>query len=143
METFVVPGTVESLGPIREFVRSKAAEAGLDKKRTYRLQLAVDEIAANIALHGYEEQGLAGDIEVQAEVGPDRLTITLVDSAIPYDPFSRVMPSDLDAPLQDRAIGGLGVFLAINNVNEFLYRFNDGQNHNIFVVQRESESTAT
>ena len=143
METFVVPGTVESLGPIREFVRSKAAEAGLDKKRTYRLQLAVDEIAANIALHGYEEQGLVGDIEVQAEVGPDRLTITLVDSAIPYDPYSRVMPSDLDAPLQDRAIGGLGVFLAINNVNEFLYRFNDGQNHNIFVVQRESESTAT
>ena len=143
MDTFVVPGTVESLGPIREFVRSKAAEAGLDKKRAYRLQLAVDEIAANIALHGYEEQGLVGDIEVQAEVGPDRLTITLVDSAIPYDPYSRVMPSDLDAPLQDRAIGGLGVFLAINNVNEFLYRFNDGQNHNIFVVQRESESTAT
>lgn len=143
MDTFVVPGTVESLGPIREFVRSKAAEAGLDKKRAYRLQLAVDEIAANIALHGYEEQGLVGDIEVQAEVVPDRLTITLVDSAIPYDPYSRVMPSDLDAPLQDRAIGGLGVFLAINNVNEFLYRFNDGQNHNIFVVQRESESTAT
>ena len=143
METFVVPGTVESLGSIREFVRSKAAEAGLDKKRVYRLQLAVDEIAANIALHGYEEQGLAGDIEVQAEVESDRLTITLVDSAIPYDPYSRVMPSDLDAPLHERAIGGLGVFLAINNVDEFLYRFNGGQNHNIFVVQREPASTTT
>jgi anti-sigma regulatory factor (Ser/Thr protein kinase) len=141
METFVVPGTVESLGPIREFVRSKAAEAGLDKKRAYRLQLAVDEIAANIALHGYEEQGLTGDIEVQAEVESDRLTITLVDSAIPYDPYSRVMPSDLDAPLHERAIGGLGVFLAINNVDQFLYRFNDGHNHNSFVVQRESLST--
>lgn len=143
MESFVAPGTVESLGPIREFVRSKAAEAGLDKKRSYRLQLAVDEIAANIALHGYEEQGLTGDIEVQAEVESDRLTITLVDSAIPYDPYSRVMPSDLDAPLHERAIGGLGVFLAINNVDEFLYRFNGGQNHNIFVVQREPASTTT
>lgn len=145
MESFVVPGTVESLGPIREFVRSKAAEAGLDKKRTYRLQLAVDEIASNIAIHGYEEQGLAGDIQVQAELEPDRLVITLVDSAIPYDPYSRVMPEDLDAPLQDRAIGGLGVFLAINNVDQFLYRFNDGQNHNIFVVrrEREAESPAT
>ena len=141
METFVVPGIVESLGPIREFVRSKAAEAGLDKKRAYRLQLAVDEIAANIALHGYEEQGLTGDIEVRAEVAPERLTITLVDSAIPYDPYSRVMPSDLDAPLHERAIGGLGVYLAINNVDEFLYRFNDGHNHNSFVVQRESLST--
>ena len=145
MESFVVPGTVESLGPIREFVRSKAAEAGLDKKRTYRLQLAVDEIASNIAIHGYEEQGLAGDIEVRGEVEPDRLVITLIDSAIPYDPYSRVMPEDLDAPLQDRAIGGLGVFLAINNVDQFLYRFNDGQNHNIFVVrrEREAESPAT
>jgi anti-sigma regulatory factor (Ser/Thr protein kinase) len=113
----------------------------LDKKRAYRLQLAVDEIAANIALHGYEEQGLTGDIEVQAEVESDRLTITLVDAAIPYDPYSRVMPADLDAPLHERAIGGLGVFLAINNVDEFLYRFNDGQNHNIFVVRREPAST--
>jgi anti-sigma regulatory factor (Ser/Thr protein kinase) len=129
------------LGPIREFVRSKAAEAGLDKKRAYRLQLAVDEIAANIALHGYEEQGLTGDIEVRAEVEPERLTITLVDSAIPYDPYSRVMPSDLAAPLHERAIGGLGVFLALNNVDEFTYRFNDGLNYNIFVVQRESLAT--
>ncbi len=143
MESFVAPGTVESLGPIREFVRSKAAEAGLDKKRAYRLQLAVDEIASNIAIHGYEEQGLSGDIEVQAELEPDRLVITLVDSAIPYDPYSRVMPEDLDAPLQERAIGGLGVFLAMNNVDEFLYRFSDGQNRNIFVVQRAAESTAT
>ncbi|MFZ2358665.1 MAG: anti-sigma regulatory factor [Anaerolineae bacterium] len=143
METFVVPGTVESLGPIREFVRSKAAEAGLDKKRAYRLQLAVDEIASNIALHGYQEQGLAGDIAVQAEIGSDGLTITLVDSAVPYDPYSRVLPSDLDAPLQDRAIGGLGVYLAINNVDQFLYRFDDGHNHNIFVALRERESPST
>ncbi len=142
MESFVVPGTVESLGPIREFVRSKAAEAGLDKKRAYRLQLAVDEIASNIAIHGYQEQGLAGDIEVRSELEPDRLVITLVDSAIPYDPYSRVMPSDLDAPLHDRAIGGLGVYLAINNVDQFIYRFADGQNHNIFVVLREPASTS-
>jgi anti-sigma regulatory factor (Ser/Thr protein kinase) len=113
----------------------------LDKKRAYRLQLAVDEIAANIALHGYEEQGLTGDIEVRAEVEPERLLITLVDSAIPYDPYSRVMPSDLDAPLHERAIGGLGVFLAINNVDQFMYRFVDGRNHNIFVVQRQPESS--
>ncbi len=141
MESFVVPGTVESLGPIREFVRSKAAEASLDKKRTYRLQLAVDEVASNIVIHGYDDNGLAGEIQVLAEQTPEHLVITLVDSAIPYDPYSRVMPTDLDAPLHDRAIGGLGVFLAINNVDQFMYRFVDGRNHNIFVVQRQPESS--
>jgi anti-sigma regulatory factor (Ser/Thr protein kinase) len=135
---------VESLGPIREFVRSKATEAGLDKKRAYRLQLAVDEVASNIAIHGYEEHDQVGDIEVQAELTDDHLVITLVDEAIPYDPYSRVAPQaqDLDAPLEQRTIGGLGVFLAINNVDQFLYRFADGRNHNIFVVLRRPESTA-
>jgi anti-sigma regulatory factor (Ser/Thr protein kinase) len=141
MDSFVVPGTVESLGSIREFVRSQAAAAGLDKKRAYRLQLAVDEIASNIAIHGYDEYGLSGAIEVQAALTPEFLVITLIDSAIPYDPYSRVMPTDLDAPLQERAIGGLGVFLAINNVDQFMYRFDAGKNHNIFVVQRTAEST--
>lgn len=143
MESFVVPGLVESLGPIREFVKLKAAAAGLDKKRAYRLQLAVDEIASNIAIHGYDETGLTGDIEVRAALEPDRLVITLLDSAIPYDPYSRAsLAQDLDAPLEDRPIGGLGVFLAINNVDQFLYRFEDGKNHNIFVVQLEPAAAA-
>ena len=131
----VVPGTLGSLGPIREFVKEAAAEAGLDSKRTYRLQLAVDEISSNIVIHGYEEHGLTGDVEVRAEIGPDNLTITLIDSAVAYNPLNRPQPEDLDAPLENRMIGGLGVYLAIKNVDEFLYRYLDGCNHNLFVVK--------
>ena len=131
----VVPGTLGSLGPIREFVKEAAAEAGLDSKRTYRLQLAVDEISSNIVIHGYEEHGLTGDVEVRADIGPDSLTITLIDSAVAYNPLNRPEPDDLDAPLENRMIGGLGVYLAIKNVDEFLYRYVDGCNHNLFVVK--------
>jgi serine/threonine-protein kinase RsbW len=131
----VVPGTLGSLGPIREFVKEAATEAGLDSKRTYRLQLAVDEISSNIVIHGYEEHGLTGDVEVRADFGPDSLTITLVDSAVAYNPLNRPQPDDLDAPLENRMIGGLGVYLAIRNVDEFLYRYVDGCNHNLFVVK--------
>lgn len=138
-QAVIVPGTLDSLALIRECVREAAGEASLDKKRTYRLQLAVDEIASNIVIHGYMENNLAGDIEIKREIDADSLTITLVDSAIPYDPLSRPLPDDLDAPLENRAIGGLGVYLAVNNVDAFLYRFVDGQNHNIFVVKRETE----
>ena len=131
----VVPGTLDSLGPIREFVKTAAVEAGLDSKRTYRLQLAVDEISSNIVIHGYEEHGLTGDVEVRADIGPESLTITLIDSAVAYNPLNRPQPDDLDAPLENRMIGGLGVYLAVQNVDEFLYRYVDGCNHNIFVVK--------
>ena len=139
MEATTFPGTLDSLGPIREFVKAAAAEAGLDKKRAYRLQLAVDEIASNIIMHGYEEHDLVGDVEVWSESDADKLTITLADSGAPYDPLGRPEPDNLDAPLEERAIGGLGVYLAINNVDEFRYRYEDGRNYNIFVVKRAME----
>lgn len=131
----VVPGTLDSLGPIRDFVKEAASEAGLDAKRAYRLQLAVDEISSNIVIHGYQEHNLAGEVEVHAGIDDHALTITLIDSAVPYDPLDRPAPDDLDAPLENRMIGGLGVYLAINSVDSFLYRSEDGRNHNIFVVK--------
>lgn len=135
----VVPGTLDSLGPIRDFVKEAASEAGLDAKRTYRLQLAVDEISSNIVIHGYQEHDRTGDVEVQVALDEQTLTVTLTDSAIPYNPLDRPEPDDLDAPLENRMIGGLGVYLAIRNVDDFQYRFEDGKNHNIFVVKRPSE----
>jgi anti-sigma regulatory factor (Ser/Thr protein kinase) len=137
----VVPGTLDSLGPIREFVKEVASEAGLDAKRSYRLQLAVDEISSNIVIHGYQEHDLTGEVAVRAEIDDQALTITLIDSAAPYNPLNRAEPNDLDAPLENRVIGGLGVYLAIRNVDEFLYRDDDGRNHNIFVVRRTSAQT--
>jgi anti-sigma regulatory factor (Ser/Thr protein kinase) len=53
--------------------------------------------------------------------------------------LNRPEPDDLDAPLENRVIGGLGVYLAIRNVDNFMYRHEDGRNHNIFVVKRQSE----
>jgi anti-sigma regulatory factor (Ser/Thr protein kinase) len=135
----VVPGTLDSLSPIRKFVKELASEAGLDAKRAYRLQLAVDEISSNIVIHGYQEHDLAGDVEVRGEIDDQDLTITLIDSAVPYNPLDRPEPIDLDAPLEDRMIGGLGVYLAIRNVDRFLYRYEDGRNYNIFVVKRQPE----
>jgi serine/threonine-protein kinase RsbW len=113
-----------------------AAEAGLDRKRAYRLELAVDEIATNIVNHGYLEAGLSGDVEVRSRITARALTITLSDSATPFDPGRLKRPEQIDLPMAERPIGGLGVFLAMENVDEFRYEFVDGHNRNIFVVKR-------
>ena len=69
--------------------------------------------------------------------------VRLSDSSPAFDPLNRPDPDDLDAPLAERAIGGLGVFLATQNVDEFLYEYSNEQNHNIFVVnlQKAEESS--
>src|SRR5262249_29633231 len=121
METLVVPGTLHSLGAIGKYVMDAAAAARLEKKAAYRLRLAVDEIATNALVHGHagaERQGILG---VRAEVDRRSLTIILEDAGAPYDPRQVPPPRSLEAPLEERPVGGLGVYLALQNVDEFFY----------------------
>jgi serine/threonine-protein kinase RsbW len=135
MEPLVVPGTLESLAALREYVAAAAELAGLDERLSYRLRLAVDEIATNIVVHGYEEPGIAGDIEVRAQWKDGALEIDLADWAALFDPLNRPRPDQLSASLEDKPIGGLGIFLAVQNVDEFRYHCDDGRNHNIFIIR--------
>ena len=143
MHTLTVPGTLDSLGPIRDFVKAAASEAGLDRKRAYQLQLAVDEIATNVITHGYTETGSEGDVDVRTRLTDETLTIYLEDTAAPFNPLTQDAPDNLDAPLEDRPAGGLGVYLAIHSVDRFVYERDGDRNRNVFVVNRaDSQANA-
>ncbi|MFM7427482.1 MAG: ATP-binding protein [Elainella sp.] len=133
-----VPGTLDALKPIAEFLASAAAAASLDKKTAYKLRLAVDEIATNIVLYGYRAAGLSGDIQLTAVVEEDILEVTLEDRAIRYNPMQTeaVEAAELERPLGERAMGGLGVYLAIQSVDQFQYEWVGNRNRNIFRVNR-------
>lgn len=88
-------------------------------------------------VHGYEANGLSGDVTVRARATEDALTITLEDDAVPFDPRTLRPPSDLDAPIEQRGIGGLGVFLALRAVDRFEYARTVGRNRNLFTMVRE------
>ncbi len=145
MPTLTLPGDLNSLEPLTDLVLEQAELAGLDTRATYQLRLAVDEIATNIILHGYQEQALQGEIVVTAEVNDQALVVTLEDTAPPYNPLKRDInrvKEDFEKPLHERSIGGLGVYFAIHAVSEFHYEWRNGRNRNIFVVHRTSP-TAT
>lgn len=136
MEPLLVPGTLDSLSAIGHYVNEAAAAAGLDKKVAYRLRLAVDEIATNIIIHGYEEAGLTGEVLVLSKMDQEALTITLEDTSGPFDPRNLGRPAHLDKPVEERPIGGLGVYLTIQNVDNFDYKYVNNRNRNIFMVKR-------
>lgn len=136
MEPLILPGTLDSLAPIGAYVLDAASQFGLEKKIAYRLRLAVDEIATNAVLHGYERIGTEGNLVVIAEIDENSLTIILEDSGPAYDPFKTPSPDDLDQPLDDRDIGGLGVFLAIQGVDDYRYEWVNDTNRNIFIMKR-------
>lgn len=134
------PGTLDSLALIRQYVSNAARAAGLDSSRTYNLCLAVDEIATNIVLHGYEEVGLKGDIIVEALQERGRLIIRLLDHGRTYDP-DQVPEPDLKNPLKQQS-GGWGLFLSKSGVDQFDYTSTGSGNVHSFVVRLPEEIAA-
>ncbi len=95
------------------------------------LLLALDEAASNVILHGYA--GAPGEVLVRARAAPGGVELLVADRAPPFDPLAAPLP-DLDAPLEDRPTGGLGVYLIRRLMERAEYRREDGWN--VFVMAR-------
>lgn len=137
MEKRSLPAELDSLAELRRYVKEAAVGAGIDEARAYKLQLTVDEIATNIILYGYKDVAASAVISIGGEIRDNALVITLEDHAQAFDPHTVSMPdpADLAKPLEERAIGGLGIFLAIHGVDRFEYRREGDRNLNIFEVR--------
>ena len=136
-ETQIFDAVVDELEPIRDFVTEKALAAGADNRKNYALCLAIDEIATNIMRYGYPLAGITdGKIDVTITTTENSLTIILEDGAIPFNPIAHMLPTDddLNKPLEERPIGGLGIMLAQQSVDELKYEYVNNKNRNIFIV---------
>jgi len=144
MEQLSLPAKLDSLEEIGKFVVRATTQAKLATKVAYGLRLAVDEIATNIVTHGYKEAGIIGEITISAALTDSSLTVVLEDGGIPFDPLSHPLPGEdeLNLPLEDRPVGGLGIFLVLKGVDAFQYERAHDLNRNIFVVNRTPDCTA-
>lgn len=98
---------------------------GFSAEEILDTQLAVEEAITNVIVHGYRKAG--GKIVISLRFGTGGLHITITDSATPFDPLSLPAP-DLEADVDERRIGGLGVYLIRQVMDETTYQFADGKN---------------
>jgi anti-sigma regulatory factor (Ser/Thr protein kinase) len=127
---------LENLGQIRDFVETSAVELGYDPDFIYHALIAVDELATNVILHGYQSQG--GNLEIEVEQVKGDLILRLRDEATPFDPTTLPAP-DLTLPLEKRPIGGLGVYLARRAMDEVHYRVTSTGGNEITLIKRRPD----
>ena len=109
MRTAIFSAKFEQLDAIRAFAAQAARDAGMDDSESYAVELSVDEACTNIIEHAYEDVE-GGEIECTCNVDEKNLTIIIHDHGKSFDPSEVALP-DLDADLETRPVGGLGVFL--------------------------------
>jgi serine/threonine-protein kinase RsbW len=118
-------GTIAELPNIVEFVECACEEAGVDPAVRFDLKLAAEEACTNVIEHAYSGEG--GDLTVCFEVSGQDVRITVTDHGRPFDPGEVAMP-DLSLPLDERPIGGLGLFLMQQLMDEVEFVFSEDGN---------------
>ncbi len=101
-------------------------ENELPPRTGYTLALIVEELVTNIVKYGYAGAD-AGPLKLTVKLDNDRVVGTLIDAGAPFDPTSMATP-DVEAEMEDRRIGGLGVHLVRTMSEDFSYRRDEGRN---------------
>ncbi len=138
--TATFPGRFSSLKYIADFVHKAAAEVGLNRSATYKVETAVDEACSNIIEHAYGGENI-GVIVCSCILETDRLTIELKDTGKPFDPNSIPQP-DTSASLDERKGNGLGLYFMQQMMDEIHFHFDpETGNHLKMVKYKREEET--
>lgn len=127
MKELTIPATVENIEKVTEFVNSQLEEINCPIKAKMQIDIAIDELFGNIAHYAYKPETGPATVRVEVTETPISVIVTFIDHGIPYDPLKKDDP-DVTLSAEERAIGGLGIFMVKKTMDEITYEYKDGQN---------------
>jgi serine/threonine-protein kinase RsbW len=98
-------------------------------------QLAVEEAVTNVIVHGYA--GTTGQIAITCRTTGELAEVRIEDTSPAFDPLSIPEP-DITKDIDDRKIGGLGIFLIRQVMDDIIYRYEDGKNILVLVKKKKA-----
>ena len=101
---------------------------------TFQVNLALEELWLNVVNHGHT--GGFHEVEIELTSEAEAVTIEITDDGIPFDPLHDAPKPSVDAPLDDRPIGGLGIYLVQTMMDELEYKREEGKNRLTLVKRR-------
>jgi serine/threonine-protein kinase RsbW len=115
-----VPGQSVQLPVLTQFLQSFWSAAGLPPDEALSFELALEEVFINVAMHGAPE-GCVPLVELRVALDDDTVTLTIEDDGSAFDPLLLPAP-DVTASLNERGVGGMGVFLVRKMMDSIEYR---------------------
>jgi serine/threonine-protein kinase RsbW len=124
--TRVWPAISDSVTEICQWVYDAALRVGFPEREAKRWVLAVEEVTINIVHYAYGDD-VAGTIDVEIIPSVDGLTVQIADAGQSFNPLASPEPK-LDASLEEREIGGLGIYLTRKVMDRIEYERRDEKN---------------
>ena len=127
-----LPASLDNLGQFTLAVSDAAKECGFSDEKVNDAELVTEEAVVNIIKHAYKFK--QGDIEIICKADDSgRLIVEIEDTGVGFDVSSAQAP-DIDADIESRPIGGLGIFFMKSLTENLNYTRMDTKNILRFVI---------
>ena len=121
-----IKNQISELERVNQFIDEIGEELGLDMELQMNLNLVMEEMVSNVIFYAYPE-GTPEEIELMAECDGKELTFVLSDKGKEFDP---TLKDDADPNINpaERELGGMGIFIVKNIMNQVTYQRLEGKN---------------
>ena len=125
---------IEELRRLAALVEGFGAGENWPPDLVFQVNLVLEEVAINVINYGHD--GGLHEIEIALTSELDALTIEVIDDGRAFDPTEDAKVPDVTLPMEERPVGGLGVYLVRTMMDEMRYRREGGRNHLTLVKYR-------
>lgn len=127
MKELTIDATVDNITQVTAFVDEQLEELGCPVKAQMQIDIAIDELFGNIAHYAYNPDVGPATVRVEVVKDPMAVIITFIDNGVQYDPLAKADP-DTTLSAEEREIGGLGIYMVKQSMDEITYEYKNGQN---------------
>lgn len=125
-QVLVIANNIAEITRAIEFIEGFCTAQGAAPDTAFKVNLAVEEALVNTISHGFKDDARHA-IELRIAIEDDAIVLRISDDAVAFNPLEAPLP-DVDAPVNERAVGGLGVFLMRTTMDDVQYIREDGHN---------------
>ena len=133
---FTLKNDIAELKILCRQLESIGSALGLPQRFVFEINLALDELFTNIISYGFNDRSEHA-IQVCIAADDGMLTITVEDDGTPFNPIARAEPR-MPATIEDCTIGGLGIYLIKNLMDDVCYQ--RSQDKNILTLKKKIET---
>ena len=127
MKEITLNATSDKTPEVTAFIDCELESVDCPMKAQMQIDMAIDEIFSNICLYAYKPDIGPATVRFEFSEADGLVTLTFIDRGKPYNPLAKADP-DVTLPAEQRAIGGLGIFLVKRTMDTLDYRYENGQN---------------
>ena len=127
MNNYQVEAKMELIDQMINPIISSLEEIKVDHKKIYQINLALEEILVNISKYAYPGNEGVIDISFEISDNPKQLRVVIKDKGKDFNPLEKEDPN-LDASVEKRKIGGLGIYIVKNMVDDIKYQRLNNEN---------------